>query len=300
MFIKKHYLKLIKKNITKYSALNLYRKKGIKIIDNGWVKNVKKSNRLFVLGSGPSINYLSDNDWSIIRSYDSVGFNFWWLHDFVPTFYIAQEIFNKNSLAYKMDLMRKSYLQRQSDYQKVPIVFRGSILNNRKLERNLLFNDLYSYNPEKIVLGGELSLNLILRNSNSFREFKQELLFLKLLGWFKKGRITRLIPKFSSTVTFIMSLACQMGYDEIILCGIDMNNTDHFYDNHNSNISLLLSTENSKKKVHPHNIAKKSSALSVRQAIIVLSEILDSEGVKVYIQSSSSSLYPDLKISDVF
>ena len=48
----------------------------------------KRSDTLFVLGSGPSINRIPQERWRAIAAHDSVGFNFWPYHPFVPTFYL--------------------------------------------------------------------------------------------------------------------------------------------------------------------------------------------------------------------
>ena len=53
-------------------------------------KKRKTSDTLFVLGSGPSINDLTADDWATIGTHNSVGFNWWMVHDFVPSFYLFQ------------------------------------------------------------------------------------------------------------------------------------------------------------------------------------------------------------------
>ena len=51
------------------------------------VKKYKKSDTLFILGSGSTINKISDKQWGKIDDHDSIGFNFWLVHDFVPDFF---------------------------------------------------------------------------------------------------------------------------------------------------------------------------------------------------------------------
>ena len=46
----------------------------------------KRSDTLIVLGSGASINDISPERWKAIARHDSVGFNFWPIHPFVPTY----------------------------------------------------------------------------------------------------------------------------------------------------------------------------------------------------------------------
>src|SRR5262249_36622754 len=50
----------------------------------------RRSETLFILGSGPSINQISEERWRFIASHDSVGVNMWLYHRFVPTFYVVE------------------------------------------------------------------------------------------------------------------------------------------------------------------------------------------------------------------
>lgn len=298
--LKKYHFNLIKKNLLRYSILLRYKRRGIKIIDNKWANNVKTSNRLFILGSGPSINDLSENDWSIIRRHDSVGFNCWWLHDFIPTFYVAQEIYDKNSSAFKNDIMTNAYLLRQEDYLNVPVVFRGSVVNEGTLEHCAFFMALYSTKTNNLVLSGELSWNAIARKARTKDDVREALELMRKTGWLRKGKITGQIPKAIASVTFIMALGCQMGYDEIILCGIDMNDSNHFYDGQQVEIVRTLRSEIETVNTHPHAHRKHGFGLSAKETIIELGKFLSKEDVKVTLQSRTSALWPYIEVSDVF
>lgn len=50
----------------------------------------KKSHRVFILGSGASINLMSAAVWEDIYASDSIGFNFWLVHNFVPSLYVCE------------------------------------------------------------------------------------------------------------------------------------------------------------------------------------------------------------------
>ncbi|MCL2825571.1 MAG: hypothetical protein FWD57_16385, partial [Polyangiaceae bacterium] len=50
----------------------------------------KNSDTVFILGSGSSINAISEDRWRGIRRHDSFGFNFWLLHRHVPTLYATE------------------------------------------------------------------------------------------------------------------------------------------------------------------------------------------------------------------
>jgi hypothetical protein len=63
---------------------------GLGSIFNEDFKYKKTSDTLYILGSGPSINHLSSKCFSLIKEADSIGFNFWFAHEFVPSFYCFQ------------------------------------------------------------------------------------------------------------------------------------------------------------------------------------------------------------------
>src|ERR1700732_770880 len=50
----------------------------------------QNSDTLFILGSGPSINQISSERWAAISHHDTIGFNFWLYHRFVPKIYFAE------------------------------------------------------------------------------------------------------------------------------------------------------------------------------------------------------------------
>src|SRR4051794_32647194 len=50
----------------------------------------KHSDTVFLLGSGPSINKISDARWHVIQQHDTWGFNFWCYHRVVPNLYFLE------------------------------------------------------------------------------------------------------------------------------------------------------------------------------------------------------------------
>ena len=54
------------------------------------VSQFHKHDTVFILGSGAIITELSPSQWELIRAHDSIGFNNWTMHPFVPTFYFFE------------------------------------------------------------------------------------------------------------------------------------------------------------------------------------------------------------------
>lgn len=56
------------------------------------IRHKKDSDTLYILGSGSSVNQLSDDIWAEIAKHVSVGINHWTLHQFVPDIYAVETI----------------------------------------------------------------------------------------------------------------------------------------------------------------------------------------------------------------
>ena len=78
----------------------------------------RKSDTLFVLGSGASIHDLNETEWAAIAAADSVGFNNWSLHPFIPTFCQSRGRIWRTGLEYR-NLERGGY-----GVAKVPILLK--------------------------------------------------------------------------------------------------------------------------------------------------------------------------------
>ena len=56
------------------------------------LRALKRSDTLFVLASGSSINQILPARWDGMAQHDTVGFNYWPIHSFVPTMYFLETI----------------------------------------------------------------------------------------------------------------------------------------------------------------------------------------------------------------
>lgn len=54
--------------------------------------------------------------------------------------------------------------------------------------------------------------------------------YISNIGLLDFGRIAKFTPKLRGTLGLLICLGYQMGYKKIILCGIDMHDSSHFYD----------------------------------------------------------------------
>jgi len=177
----------------------------------------KTSDTIFIMGSGPSINDLTDEQIEEIRRNDSIGFNFWLAHDLVPTFYCFQHTKYGNGVLYKL------FQRKARDYQDVPIIIRGSMLTK---------DPKYCEKMQMAYLGGSevYFLNEYPIDSKFTGRIDNLIRYLENLGFLEFGKVSRFTPKLRGTLGLLICFSYQMGYKNIVLCGIDMNDSSHFYD----------------------------------------------------------------------
>lgn len=180
-------------------------------------KKYKTSETLFILGSGPSINKLTKRSFQAIDESDSVGFNFWLIHEFVPTFYCFQHTKINDAVLYKI------LEYRHEDYCSVPLIVRGSLLRTdtnycRSMHSRYLDQfSVYFLNEYPIHSKYSGNISVLLE-------------YLSNLGLLHHGRLANFTPKLRGTLGLLLCFAYQMGYKNIVLCGIDMEDNSHFYD----------------------------------------------------------------------
>lgn len=182
--------------------------------------DTRKSDTAFILGSGPSISGLSPSELHEISVSDSFGFNFWPAHEMVPTHYIFQLPWREPYRTSMLELLRS----KRDSYRKTHILVRG----DQTFSGPTQFSDLAGdFLPEgRLWFLPELAIN-----SQVELEPCEMMKFFEFLGFLNHGSIGRAVPKWRGTLGLILSLTYQMGYRRIVLCGIDMNDGFHFYDN---------------------------------------------------------------------
>ena len=187
------------------------------VIDDSLLRT-RKSDTVFIMGSGPSINSLSSAQFEEIGLNDSIGFNFWPAHEVVPTHYVLQL---PRAGAYRESLIELLML-RQDDYGTSEVMVRGDHTFRddafHQMGPRLIQNRKLWYLPELAI------------HSQVQIDPKDLIEFFWFLGFLEHGTVSRAVPKWRGTLGLILSLAYQMGYTNIVLCGIDMNDSSHFYD----------------------------------------------------------------------
>lgn len=244
----------------------------------------KRSSTIFILGSGPSINDISAEQWEHIKSCDSVGFNFWMAHPFVPTFYLLQNSNRENYISKRLG----SLLQERIDaYRDVPFIMRGSWLKIEDMD--LSFLDYFD--GDRVYYMNEYAVH-----SRCPFDPPALLRYFELLGLLERGRIHPTVPKVFATVSVLMNFCYIMGYEKMVLCGIDMKDPGHFWDGDDYREArqkfyleeradskiMLLTDRSDKKHTVPDTVYAQEDFYR------------DRAGVKVEVAGKNTVLYPRL------
>lgn len=180
----------------------------------------KRSSTVFVLGSGSSVNSLTEADWDVIGEYDSIGFNLWLVHDFVPTFYFIE--LGTESLAadmadtYQVELLR----QRLPDLNGMPIIVESKCWLRpngvaypvpRQLRSSLFFYAPYYLRTTSVDV-----VAWVLRRARPL--------------WRHGSRDLRAMVHHRASLSALVLFAFLAGYEEIVLVGVDLNDSRYFWE----------------------------------------------------------------------
>ena len=191
---------------------------GIPLLDEIDLLQIKSSDTLFVLGSGPSINRISAERWKLIAAHDTVGFNWWLYHSFVPRFYFL-EVIEKEVSPEAFEAYLTLASRRGVDYAStVKIAMEFHRLGTQTLDHLPISFRKNLFAAHKIEAPA--------RNEE---ELARALRYLQCRGAFEvTGRFPCLL-KYAASLTTMLVFALKLGYKRVVLCGIDFKTPDYFF-----------------------------------------------------------------------
>jgi hypothetical protein len=260
----------------------------------------KSSDTVFILGSGSSITQISDDKWDHIDQHDSIGLNRWPIHEFIPTYHVFET---------RMDPEYEDFTQtywklldrRQKEYSQIPIILKGL----SSLYRKLSLEDIPNWLIGKLILSCDSSYHNILTPASPSGRNETLLQYLYNRGQFQPGKMNVLYRKRGS-ISYLIHLALYLGYNKIVLCGVDMVDSAYFFDENNEyykkkNIPIPR-TPTAEYDNHddsePHKTNDLSAGkLTLEKIIYSLNDlILESYNVDLYVENTKSALYPRLPV----
>jgi hypothetical protein len=246
------------------------------------LSQIKTSDTVFVLGSGSSINEISDRRWEVIGHHDSVALNFWPVHPFVPRIYLFENIDRTEGYETMFDCFQNLLRGRARDYRNVTKI----ITELRSLSPQLVFEIPEGFRPNMYI---GYSTGVVARNN---RELIAGMRYLRRRGIFEPANRVVWHFKYGSSVIAALSLATRMHYRRIVLCGIDLGNADYFY--HDAKRYPEASAWEFMPRVQPQvTMLPLKWRLSAQEAIYHFKqEVLDPAGIELFVENRGSQLFP--------
>jgi hypothetical protein len=179
--------------------------KGLRLI-NKYVDTKKKSDTVFILGSGESINDLKKQDWDYIKEHNIIGLNYSFVHPVIPDYHFMEMIPLKEMQEFFCKITREKYKDVDMFFQYKHILKSGF--------------DLTKYEHDK---------RMYVHVPHLYPTIYNDILELYFLDLKKTKRI-----KFSHLVHHNSHIGCAvmfaqiLGYKKIVMLGIDLNGGDYF------------------------------------------------------------------------
>jgi hypothetical protein len=250
-------------------------------------RSVKRSDTLFILGSGSSINDLSDRDWELVAAHDSVGFNFWPIHPFVPTYFFYEPCVHEDRTA----LMAARLRARREDYSRT-VLFS---LIGRWLQMN---RPREAYDDDLIARTYFFSAYTFPSNSTSVVTAALRLWAARARA--RRGEWNRTgITGHRTTADTAMCFGYLCGYRRLVLLGVDLSNSRYFWETDPSRYDPEYFPRNiNMGSDSPHNVATPYPYGLLADDYFTLFNrlVLRPAGVELFVGSEQSKLYPRIPL----
>lgn len=274
-------------NIKILSFQLFYRLKSLSI---SRISEYKKSETIFIMGGGETINEITPQQWQTIKTNDSLGINRWLMHKHVPT-YMLIEGYKKSEVKDDSAINDWYDLWRSSDSRTINTLFIIKDLDSLKIRFSELMNFKDRLSPMyKLVVPGT-SIKSV---SKSFKILSKYQIFNNIkypVG--SKGSITHAV-----------SFALLAGYKNIVLCGIDLGG-NYFWENGNTNdlfwkqkdLITQKDTQLLDKKHHITNKRSHDEEVVIEDLLVLIEKhIKRSSDQKIFVSSKNSGLSKHFKI----
>lgn len=233
----------------------------------------KGSDTLFILGSGASVGRLGGADFEQIAAADSIGLNFWVLHDFVPDFHqfeVAPEPDRRDT--FNTMLTRKA-----NAYSRVLF----------------LYKDLETRQQDLAAIPGDVAANLRVINKVHL-PLRDPAMMRSVLRWWQRLSLMQRsgLPLFGrASLSLAVSFGILMGYDKIVLVGVDLNDYRYFWDDDPRYTGFFADRPAG---LHS-SVTADAGLVPIDELLIAMNEImLRPRGMQLFAGHATSALHPRL------
>lgn len=248
----------------------------LKRISDLEIEKYKSSDTLFVMGSGFSINDYTEKEWSLIGAGNSIGLNFWLIHDFVPTFYMFEPGKNTQRLNIFLELLRRKAYK----YESTPFLLKD--IEDKDLDLSTI--------PDCLVKNFYVPYKFIIPGSNKSGIQKG----LEIVHDLKIDSLRNVLLFKTASISMAISFGVKMKYKRIVLCGVDLNDTRYFYESGTYSRHIPLPPTDQTGSLHM-TVDPSVSEVTIDLLISVLcSHLLKHHEISLFIGSKKSALFPGL------
>ena len=255
----------------------------------------KKGKNIFILGSGTSINKISEIQWEKIKNHTSIGINYFILNKFVPDI-IQLELQSLDDR--HLDNLINIISIRQNEFKNSQILIKSNYLSLSSARKRLRF---FKSIPRSLLPNLKFSIDFPVFGKNKV-EFNKTLKMLKFLGILNLKSLL-LIPHLRASIGFSCVLASRLNFNKIIFAGVDLNHTKYFFQ---KKIELFERQYKINKDYFMKNVFSKNKDKnhltndeSLHEITIIVALILFLKNSKtksqIYTFSDESALYPKFK-----
>lgn len=228
----------------------------------------------FILGSGPSLASLTSAQWDHVSRHASFGINYSFLMDFVPTYQIMEDP--------KVDDLRRFFVQMLAPRRDTLARTTWFTLdtNVRRLIHPRYAPEYFPRNPRLCVIPPPGRMHI----AHEDRPIQ--------LGDFDTGL------SFRGTKSVVIDILVRMGFKHLVMLGVDLHTTAHFYDEHPDMASYVqYMREREKGTVFDTMIPKTDNYWKHDDYLIALQKmILEPRGISLYMGARDQVIYPRLPL----
>lgn len=239
----------------------------------------KKGRVFFILGSGPSISELSEDQYEIMSKNVTLGINKWFMNSFDTDFYMfeGRKIEQKESnYRYWFDDAIARYAEAsESTFLLKDVASSFScwdVFSKNFRERSFVIPKFSV--PGRSLAAFRYNLHKISRNTEAY----------PLL--FRRG-----------SISLALSLAARLNFDKVVLCGVDMNDGSYFWEDPRFKVRNGYSKPNTQRKLLHSTIDSEVHPVTLDKVLIDFKEMLFDD-VSLYVSSKASSLSRFLPVFD--
>ena len=172
----------------------------------------RESDTVFIFGTGESINGIGEAKWRAIRANDSIGFNWFLLHEHAPKWlhYEPWPQHEEEFIRYYSDRVRDGYPSR--------LILNANHPPSKVATLDLLRSVSYHHSYP------------IRFQSTDRRIVEKTIQILGALSAYRWLPFKDVFVHQAGSLGLLIHIAINAGYKRIVLCGIDLNNSKYFYD----------------------------------------------------------------------